>query len=595
MEENGLKSPPAWDLDGLLPSKIKPEETEKERIRQALGEIKNDLAKVREWKMKLIPRIRNEEFKQFVNDYEKLTIDFVKLNSFADLKFHSSNGDEEALSLIQRMNDLGSTIENKTLFIRIFIRKLSPQSVKRLAGVLGKESYWFENSIDYSYLGEKRESVISIKNANGVDALKSLYEILTNKFIFNVKINGEEKKIGRDQLDEYLRDPDPKVREDVYKEFFRVFSDHSQELMFIYNSIVNDWRKENIELRKFKSPISAKNAELDMPDKAVEVMLATAKKNDSVFQRYFYLKAKWLGMAKLRKYDIFAPIDKLAPVKKYSFDEALRIAIDTFDDFSPIFGRIARQIIEEKHLDAQIRPGKTTGGFCESPSPTTTSWILMNFTGKQEDVETLAHELGHAIHSFLAKDHSVFNYDVPSPIAETASTFAEMMVMERNLLKETNPEIRKQIMAHKIEHFYSTIGMQAFLARWEIEAHSLISKNGTIEEITARYLCLLKDHFKDSVDVSDEFKWGCIVIPHFYTDPFYVYSYAFELLVLSLIKKFKEEGEPFKKKYIKLLSYGGSAPPAKILKGMGINIESEKFWQSGFDIISQMIDEVEKM
>ncbi|MBL8051290.1 MAG: hypothetical protein JNM46_08715, partial [Anaerolineales bacterium] len=133
-------------------------------------------------------------------------------------------------------------------------------------------------------------------------------------------------------------------------------------------------------------------------------------------------------------------------------------------------------------------------------------------------------------------------------------------------------------------------------AIFEKEAHDLVMKNASVDDLCKAYLDSLKQHFGDSLELSDEFKWEWVGIPHIYHTPFYVYAYAFgQLLVLALYQQYKAEGESFKPKYLKILSAGGSEAPEKILKEAGINIRDPKFWQGGFDVLEKLVSELEKL
>jgi oligoendopeptidase F len=148
----------------------------------------------------------------------------------------------------------------------------------------------------------------------------------------------------------------------------------------------------------------------------------------------------------------------------------------------------------------------------------------------------------------------------------------------------------------QVDDAYATILRQAYFAIFEKKAHEMIARNASIDELAAAYLETMKEQFGDAVELSDEFKWEWVIIPHIYQVPFYVYAYAFgQLLVLSLYQQYKTEGEAFKPRYMKILSAGGSEAPAKILADAGIDIRSKKFWQGGFDVITALVDQLEKL
>jgi oligoendopeptidase F len=222
--------------------------------------------------------------------------------------------------------------------------------------------------------------------------------------------------------------------------------------------------------------------------------------------------------------------------------------------------------------------------------------VLTNYAGRAQDVATLAHELGHAVHAMMAADHSVLTFHSALPLAETASVFGEMLLTERLLAQESDPAVRRDLLANAIDDAYATVQRQAFFTLFERDAHRLVVEGKTIDELAARYLGNLAEQFGDSVEVGDEFRWEWVAIPHFYFAPFYTYAYSFgQLLVLALYRQYQAEGEAFKPRYLKILAYGGSEAPATILGEAGIDIASPEFWQGGFEVIKGLIDELEQV
>jgi len=349
-----------------------------------------------------------------------------------------------------------------------------------------------------------------------------------------------------------------------------------------------------VELRKFKQPMSVRNLGNDLPDAVVDTLLKVVHDNAPVFQRYFRAKARMIGVERLRRYDLYAPLSQSD--KQFSYDTAVNMVVETFGRFSPRVGQLASQVFEAGHVDAEVRHGKQHGAFCASVFPGVAPWVLTNYNGRGNDVATLAHEMGHAIHALLAGDHSVMTFHPGLPLAETASVFGERLVIERLLAEEPDPAVRRDLLATSLDDAYATVGRQGFFALWEKEAHELVHQGKTAEEISTRYLETLHDQFGDALEMNDDFRWEWIAIHHFYQVPFYVYAYAFgQLLVLALYKRYKQEGESFKPKYLKILAYGGSKAPADVLREAGINIKSAAFWQGGYDVISELIDELERL
>jgi oligoendopeptidase F len=251
-------------------------------------------------------------------------------------------------------------------------------------------------------------------------------------------------------------------------------------------------------------------------------------------------------------------------------------------------------VLEQKHLDSEVRRGKISGAFCATVAPDITPWVLVNFQGNPDDVATLAHELGHAIHSQLAAEHSLFTFHSSLPLAETASTFGEIMLVDRLLAAESDPSVRQTLLFRQVDDAYATVMRQAQFAIFERQAHDLVQQGATVDELSGVYLENLRNQFGDSVEVSDEFRWEWVSIPHIYHTPFYVYAYTFgQLLVLALYQQYKVEGEAFKPRYLSLLAAGGSKSPDIILSEAGVNMHSASFWQGGFDVIRGLIEQLE--
>jgi oligoendopeptidase F len=234
-----------------------------------------------------------------------------------------------------------------------------------------------------------------------------------------------------------------------------------------------------------------------------------------------------------------------------------------------------------------------SGAFCSTAAPDITPWVLVNYQGRPDDVATLAHELGHAIHSQLAAEHSLFTFHSSLPLAETASTFGEMMLVDRLLASDQDPSVRQSLLFRQVDDAYATVMRQAQFAIFERQAHEMVQHGATVDELSDAYLENLKHQFGEAVEVSDEFRWEWVSIPHIYHTPFYVYAYTFgQLLVLSLYQQYKVEGEAFKPRYLSLLSAGGSKSPAQILTDAGIDMHSASFWQGGFDVIQGLIGQL---
>ncbi|MBW7920232.1 MAG: M3 family oligoendopeptidase [Anaerolineae bacterium CFX3] len=579
-----------WSLADLFPSMDSPE------LESAFDQIEEQAAAFEGARGKLRADMPADEFIHIVQTSEEMARLAHKLGAYAGLAFAADTQDQSALTLQARVQQFMAEIGNRTLFFSLWWKGLEDAEAQRLMDASGGYRYYLEEMRHFKphTLSEPEEKVVNIKDVTGSSALVNLYDSITNRYVFKFKVDGKTEELTRGQLMNYAYSPDPKTRAAAYRELFRVFGNDGPILGQMYQTRVRDWYNEGITLRKFKSPNSVRNLFNDVPDEAVDALLDAARKNAPVFQKFFKVKAKLLGMKKLRRYDIYAPTT--ASKKKYSFDAAAQMTLESFSAFTPEFGALARRVFDENHLDSEIRRGKQDGAFCASVVPEMTPYVKINYQGSARDIATLAHELGHAIHAMLASHHNLFTFHSSLPLAETASTFGEMMLIDRMLAEEKNKAVRRDILYRQVDDSYATIGRQAWFALFERAAHDAIMKNASVDEVSRIYFENLKEQFGDALDLADEFKWEWVAIPHFYHTPFYVYAYAFgKLLVLSLYKQFKAEGESFKPKYRKILAAGGSEAPAKILAEAGIDIRSAEFWQGGFDVIAEQVEELETL
>jgi oligoendopeptidase F len=339
-----------------------------------------------------------------------------------------------------------------------------------------------------------------------------------------------------------------------------------------------------------------RNLSNDIPDHVVDMLLGVCEEEAPLFQRYFRLKAGWLGAGgtRLRRYDLYAPV-RPGREGEIAYRTAVEMVMESFQEFSPSMAAQARRIFDELHIDSEIRPGKRGGAFCYGVLPGLSPWVLVNYTGEPRQVATLAHELGHAVHALMASDHSVLTFHSALPMAETASVFAELLLTDRLLAEQKDAAVRHGLLAEAVDDVYATVLRQAFFVLFEKEAHRVVAEGCTAEDLHRIYLSNLALQFGDSVEVSDDIRYEWLGIPHLYHTPFYCYAYSFgQLLSMSLYHRYKREGVAFGREFLRILSAGGSLPPAEILRQAGIDIADREFWRGGFRAIEHMISALEQ-
>ena len=579
-----------WDLTDLFPS------SDSQEMKTAFEDVKRKIKELEELRPSLDTQMDVQKFFEFIKEYENSSRIAYRISQFAGLWFSEDTQNQDAQVFQAKVQQFMSELENRIIFMKLWWKSLSDEEATRFLEQAGDFEYWLKQIRKYKpyTLSEPEEKIINLKDVTGSNSFKRLYSTITNRYVFTVEVDGETKKLNRGELMALVFQKDPDLRARAYQELYRVYGEDGPILAQIYQALVRDFNNENINLRGYPTPISWRNLGNDIPDEVVNTLLDVAQQNTSIFQRYFKLKANLLNIPKLKRYDIYAPVT--SSNKEYDFNYAVNLVKKTFHEFSPQLADLAIRVLKENHLDSEVRANKRSGAFCSYSDPKLTPYVLVNYNKRFTDITTLAHELGHAIHGMLAEHHTVFDFHASLPLAETASTFSEMLITDKVLSQESDENIKLDILFSQVAESYATIMRQIFFALFEREAHSMIVNDASVDELSEAYMKNLENQFGDSLELSEEFKWEWVSIPHIYDYPFYVYAYSFgQLLVLALYKQYKIEGEAFKDKFLDILSAGGSASPIDILAKAGIDIRLGSFWQGGFDVISEMIDKLEQL
>ena len=593
-----------WDLSALVPpdpeangSGIPIPSTA--AIEEMLAQVEQKVTAFESLREALSEKMEPAQLVDAMQQYEEISEQVYRLGAYGSLWFSSDTQSPDALTYSNRMQQFMAEVQNRMLFFSLWWKGLEDEHAQALLPDA-------ENYADFRHyletmrllkpfmLEETAESVINLKDTNGSNAIVTIYSMLTNRLEFELEVDGELKRMTREEVMIHAYSTDPDMRAAAYQSMYKVYKEEAPILAQIYINLMQDWHNENVTLRNFDSPIAVRNLRNDVPQEAVEALLEVSRRNAPLFQRYFSLKAKWLGVEKLRRYDIYAPLASSS--KDIPYEDAVELVLGTFKNFDLDFAAKAQRVFDDNHVDSEVRKGKRAGAFCATVLPSITPYVLLNYTNKVRDVATVAHELGHAVHSMMAEDHSVLTQHSTLPLAETASVFAEMVMNEQLLAEEKDPLVRREILAASVDDIYGTVLRQAFFVIFEKTAHQAIQENASPQELNRLYLENLQEQFGDSVEVSDEFQYEWVSIPHIYHTPFYCYAYSFgQLLVLSLFRRYQLEGDAFKPGYLKLLARGGSARPQEILEEAGIDMTDPDFWQAGFDVIREMIDDLEAM
>lgn len=585
MKKNSLK----WNLEDIC----KPDQFE-----GLLEKIRKESLKTEDWWKKLSPRMKTEAFWEFIEFDQELAEKFSRLVYLPELMEATDNKDEKARLWKAKVNDLILEHNQRSRKIEHWLKGLAVNGKEKLddknAGRLFVAVPDMEYVLNYSRLaakhtlGQSEEEIIDNKNVTGGEAISDLRGLIEADFEYKLG-----KKIIKTQgeLLKYIRSEKAEERKGAYEALFNKHRENIDKFFVIYQATVKDWGFET-KKRGYASPIARRNFGNQVSDRAVEALLTVCAEEREVFHKFFEYKAKKLGTNKLSRFDLYAPIETKAKKRpEIKYEEAKRQTLEAFEGFSLRFAKYARQIIEDGHIDVMPAKDKRSGAFCATVSPKISPYVLLNFVGEERDVSTLAHELGHGVHSLYAQKHYPTTQHAGLPLAETASTLGEMILFEKMVEKEKNRERRNEMLVEKIADSYATILRQNYFVKFEIEAHKKLTEGATAEEINQIYLQGLREQFGKSVEVPEIFKYEWLYVSHFFETPFYCYAYSFgELLSLSLYARYKKEGKSFVPMIEKILEAGGSEEPTKLLRGVGVDMESKDFWRESFGVVKQWVD-----
>ncbi|MGD2062058.1 MAG: M3 family oligoendopeptidase [Nitrospirota bacterium] len=444
-------------------------------------------------------------------------------------------------------------------------------------------------------LSEPEELLLDEKANTGNRAFSRLFDEILADARFPVATDGAVQELREEEVLALLHSPDRPARRAAAAGLTTGLLERRRTLTFIFNTLVLD-HGVDCRLRRYPDVMTPRHLANETDGAAVEALLTACEAGLPIVARYYRLKRHLLGLDELLDYDRYAPLADATETIPWT--RARDLVLAAYRAFSPRVATIAEEFFSRRWIDAATRPGKRGGAFCASTVPSVHPYVLLSYQGRPRDVQTLAHELGHGVHQYLARDRGLFAADTPLTTAETASVFGEMLVFQS--LKEMldDPRRRLSLVCAKIEDSFATVFRQAIMSRFEQSLHTARREEGELpsDRIDELWMAANRRMFGDSLQLTDDYRHWWMYIPHFIHSPFYTYAYSFgELLVLALFEKYNIEGEAFVPAYLDLLAAGGSAPPDELLARMGIDITADDFWQGGLAVLSRMVDEAEAL
>ncbi len=537
-------------------------------------------------------------FLRSLQEYESIMEEGVRPFLYASLLFSEDTQNSSYKALLQKTREKWNELENQLLFFRLALIALPEERLQSFLTfeplpVYGHALVFLRRFREFTR-SEKEEGILTRKNMTGRSAFMTLFDEFTGSFTYRLLVDGEEKELTGSEMLALLYSPDRDLRERAFSTFLQHHSQNRLVLTSIFNALILDYKVED-QIRGYRGPMHQTQLENEIRQETVDLLMDLTEKHYPLAQEYFQIKACLLGLPRLKNSDLYAPLTGKA--EKVSFDRARELLLQSFRSFHPVFGEIAGQFFEKHWVDAALRKGKYGGAFCAGLTPSLHPYVLLNFTENLRDALTLAHEMGHAIHFSLARKQSLLNFDPPLVLAETASVFGEMVMMNALLQEVRDVDTRQALLCTEIEDIIATVFRQNVLTSFEKEMHNRRHDHLlTPEEIGDTWWQANARLFGDTVEMIPDYRWGWSYISHFIHSRFYCYSYIFgELVVLALFEQYQEEGEPFLSRLIHLLESGGSRSPEDLLLQLGVDVSRADFWEKGFQIIRRFLDELKSL
>jgi len=546
-----------------------------------------------------VATLEAEEIGEAYYRLEALYDDFGKVMNFAQLNFSVYSNDPQWGAFIQKVMERSSALQQELVFFNLELNDIDDDRINELLAdpVLRDYAYHIEvERLSKPYqLSEAEEKILIEKSLTGNGAWNRFF----NQLMGSMTAKWDDDELPFTQvLSKISGNPDRDERKQAADAITDTLHSKSMELTYVFNVLAAD-KASSDRLRGYPTWIKSRNLSNKASDETVEALIEAVTSNYSLVAEHYTTKKALLGYDELFEYDRYAPLDLKESDTFYSWDDAKRIVLDAYTSFEPRMGEIAQRFFDENWIHAPVIQGKRGGAYASYGTKATHPWIFLNFTGTASDVTTLAHEMGHGLHMFLAAEkQTLFSMYTPLTTAETASVFGEMIVFQDLMQKETDKEVQLAMLAEKIDGTFATVFRQISLNRFEHAMHTERREKGELstERFNEIWMQTQNDMFQGSVTMRDEYAQWWSYIPHFLGSPGYVYAYSFgELLVLALYNLYEETGADFIPKYVELLASGDSDYPEKLLAKVGVDLNDPQFWNNGIALIRKLVEQEKQL
>jgi oligoendopeptidase F len=512
-----------------------------------------------------------------------------RAGSYAGLRFAVDTQDPANGALVARAEERSTAINNELIFVELEWAAVDDERATELLADVRLDfcHHYLESARRYRphLLTEPEERILSDKSLTASSAWVRLFSELTSVLTVELDTGSVSLEEGLSRL----MSPEREVRRSAAEAVTAALAPGLRTRAFVFNTLLVD-KSVDDRLRHYDSWIAARNLSNEASDESVGALVTAVQARYDIPQRWYTLKAKLLGL------DTIADFDRMASVassdQEFGWSEARELVLDAYSSFSSELADVARRFFDEGWIDAPVRPGKRPGAFCAYTVPSAHPYLLLNWTSRRRDVLTLAHEMGHGLHAYLARDQGIFHQTTPLTLAETASVFGETVTFGRLLDATANPEARLALLAESLEGQIATVFRQVAMNRFEDRVHNQRRDEGelSVDQFNEAWVDTQRAMLGPSVEITDGYRTWWSYIPHFMGTPGYVYAYAYgQLLALSVYRAYEQQGSDFVPRYLELLSAGGSRAPEDLGRIVGLDLADPAFWDGGLEIVAEQL------
>ncbi|MDG1998846.1 MAG: M3 family oligoendopeptidase [Amylibacter sp.] len=588
---SNLGNLPEWDLTHLYSAEDSPELT---RDLSWLNEECINFAK--DYENKLAGLSANEMLECIVR-YEKIQSISGRIMSFAGLRYYQITTDANRAKFIADMQGQITDFSTPLVFFSLEMNCLNDDVLQKMLAS-NADLARYKPVLDRMramkpyQLSNEMEKFLHDQSVVGATAWNRLFDETCAALEFDV----DGQILNLEGTANLLSDPDRSTRQKAAEAFAKTLRENLTLFARITNTLAKEKEIED-RWRELPTPQSGRHLANDVEPEVVQALRdAVVAAYPKLSHRYYALKAKWMGLEKLEVWDRNAPLPDSDDATIH-WEEARSTVTEAYATFSPKMAELAEPFFDQGWIDAAVKPGKAPGAFAHPTVTDAHPYVMLNYLGKQRDVMTLAHELGHGIHQVLAADQGEMLSSTPLTLAETASVFGEMLTFRKLLDTAPDQAARKRLLAGKVEDMINTVVRQIAFYDFECKLHAARAEGElTPDQINDIWMSVQGESLGPVFNFMEGYETFWSYIPHFIHSPFYVYAYAFGDGLVNALYAVYEEGDPnFEEKYFEMLGAGGSKHHKDLLAPFGLDASDPKFWDKGLSLISSMIDELEAM